>query len=79
MDTLHRLGCEIKRLRLEKKLSHKELGDMVGYDKSRILRIETGRINSSINSLEKVLDALGVQLEIVEKDVPLSNCRSKQG
>ena len=57
----------IKALRKSKNLSQQELSDITGIMKHHISRIETGKVNQMLMSIEKtesILNALGFQLEV---------------
>src|SRR5215204_5383402 len=56
------LGYDIKALRLKKGLSQRELAKRSGLANTSISLLEQGRVDPSIASLKKVLNALGVSL-----------------
>ena len=56
----YHLGEAIKKARLQQHITQQELGDRLGVQKAQISRIENGK-NITINSLCKVLKALGVK------------------
>ena len=56
------IGLKIKTLRIEKtKLSQEEFGKLIGYDRAFISRIESGKQNLTIETLNKVCKGLGVE------------------
>ncbi len=57
-------GHQITRLRLQRGLTQAELAELVGSHQSSIARLESGRIAPRISFLQKVVDALGGELEI---------------
>ena len=69
-ETYERLGPEfaviemiIKR-RVERGLSQKELARKIGTKQSAISRLESGTCNPSLSFLQKVSEALNVELKI---------------
>lgn len=63
-DYLKDLGNRIRKIRLEKKLTQVELSDRVGIEDSALRRIESGRVNSTINMLRKI--AKGLEIDVNE-------------
>lgn len=57
------IGAEVARLRREKALSGKELGDLVGLSQQQISRYENGICEMTIVMLCNVLHCLDVSLE----------------
>ncbi len=63
------IGLEIKNVRVKAKVTQKQLADKAGVTKGFISRIEnTGKL-PRIQTLTKILDALGLELKIVSKKV----------
>jgi DNA-binding XRE family transcriptional regulator len=58
------IGIEIKKLRIEQKLSQAELGDKIGVKKGQISKIESNSSNVTISTLNRVFDALGKTLNL---------------
>lgn len=56
------IGENIKRIRKEKGLTQKALGDKCGLADSAIRRYELGGANPKIETLRKIANALGVSL-----------------
>ncbi len=57
--TMKRLYLNIKNRRLELGMSQEELARKVGYtDRSSIAKIETGKVDISVNMLQKIAAAL---------------------
>lgn len=63
-DYLLKLGQRIKKLRLEKSMRQIDLADKIGIEDSALRRIESGRVNSSIQMLRKV--AKGIEIDVQE-------------
>lgn len=62
-DTKKLVGQRIKTLRKAKGLTQDQLAEQVGMDSRHISRLETGTHFPSIDSLEAIAKALGVQLK----------------
>ena len=60
---LKKLGERIKQLRLEKGMRQVDLSEKIGIEDSALRRIESGRVNSTINMLRKI--AKGLEIELV--------------
>ncbi len=56
-------GEHIKKVRISKGLSIGELAKQCYLDKPNLIRIEKGRINTSIYQIKKISDALELNLE----------------
>ena len=59
------IGENIRRIRQERGLTLKQLGDMVGVSEAYIRAYETGRRNPKIKSLEAIAQALAVNVEVL--------------
>lgn len=59
------VGDNIKKLRLEKGLTQKELGDLCGMADSAIRRYESGRGNPTDKTLMRIASALKVPREVL--------------
>ena len=57
------LGARIKELRRIKGLSQEKIAEIVGVDPKHISRIEVGKSYPSIDTLEKIAAALGMELK----------------
>ena len=57
------IGNKLKALRLKKKLSLTELGDLLGIDRQYVWRIENGKINITIDYLNKIVKKLNCKDE----------------
>ncbi len=62
--TVNRLGKIIKNRRKELNLELKDLQDYSGVNYTSISDIENGKSNPTIKTLEKLLDVLGMQINI---------------
>ena len=62
---LSELGSRVKELRKEKNISQESLAKTVGISRATLSKLENGYIaNISIVTLDKILNALGYQLDI---------------
>ena len=61
-DAKKLLGARIKELRRQAGLTQEELAELVGLDSRHLSRLEVGRHFPSLNSLERIADALHVPL-----------------
>lgn len=62
MNSLDKIGLNICIRRKELGYSQEKLALEAGLDRTYIPKVEKGRINITINSLEKIAKALGVKL-----------------
>lgn len=61
---LYRLvGKKIREVRETKKLSQQALADMCNFEKSNMSRIEAGKNNLTLKTLEKIANGLGVKIK----------------
>lgn len=63
-----RIGKRVKELRESAQLSQQQLADAAGILRPNLARIETGKYNSSLDTLEKIASALGLQVDFCQKD-----------
>jgi transcriptional regulator with XRE-family HTH domain len=75
LELLKNIGRNIKKIREYKGLSQVDLiGKMEGlFDPTNISRIEAGRNNPTIYTLQRIADALEVSLEEIVKLEPQEN------
>lgn len=57
-----KIGQKIKSLRLEQKISQQDLAAACNFEKSNLARIESGRTNPTVGTLEKISQALNVPI-----------------
>ena len=62
--TVTKIGKIIKKRRKELNLELKDLQDYSGVNYASISDIENGKANPTIKTLEKLLDVLGMQINI---------------
>lgn len=64
-NSLHiRIGKKIKEIRESKGISQQVLAAKCNFEKSNMSRLEAGKVNSTISTLQKVSNAL--EVDIVE-------------
>ena len=59
-DSSKRLGENLKKLRLKKKMSQCDISRKLNVDRAYISSIENGRMNPTLSTLEKLAEALGI-------------------
>ncbi len=60
-----KMASEIKKLRLQNKLTQETFAERVEMPQSVIARIESGKYNISLVTLNRVAEALGKQVQLV--------------
>ncbi len=60
--TLKKIGRRIQKLRTEQNLSQQDLAAKINYEKSNMSRLEAGKTNMTVSTLEKIANALEVEL-----------------
>jgi len=58
------IAYQILKLRKKRKISQAQLAKKIGTKQSNIARMEAGQQNFSIDTLEKIAEALGYELNI---------------
>lgn len=61
-----RIGEQIAAIRQKKGITQMQLAELTGYGQANICKIERGKYNVSIDIIQKVCDALGARIEVVE-------------
>ena len=56
------VGERIKQIRLEKNISQQDLADLCGFESSNMSRLEAGRANATLSTLEIVSKSLNVEV-----------------
>lgn len=69
MNIKAKLGTKIKSIRLEKKISQEKLAHLSDLDRTYIHSIEKGERNISIVTIEKISNALNIQISELIKDL----------
>lgn len=66
------IGDKIKVFRTNKGFSQKEVAVSIGIDQAQYSRIESGKVEPTVSSLEKIAEALGVEIaELFSKGKPV--------
>ena len=58
-------GELIKEKRKEKHLTQQELADQIGKERAYIAKIEQGKTDMQISNFTQIINALGLQLQVV--------------
>lgn len=61
VDYIINLGIHIRQLREKKNMSQQDLANDCGISKSQIARIEVAKINTTVRTLIKISNALGIE------------------
>lgn len=62
MNTKELLGLKVKEFRKQRKITQEKLAEIVGVDNGYISKLEVGQNFPSITTLEKIAEALDVNL-----------------
>jgi transcriptional regulator with XRE-family HTH domain len=63
------VGEKIKQFRTTKGLSQKEIALSLGIDQAQYSRIESGKVEPTLSSLDKIAEALGMKLaELLDEE-----------
>lgn len=59
---------QLRALRVERELTITELANLTGIRRPNIVRLESGTHSPQLSTLERVADALGVEIVLKKKD-----------
>ena len=59
------IGSEIRRIRKNRKISQKDLANMVGISEESLRRIENNHNNPRMDNFLEILEVLGIDFEII--------------
>jgi transcriptional regulator with XRE-family HTH domain len=62
-DLLLRIGQKVKKTRLKKQITQEQLAFECNFEKARISKIESGRINLTVRSLLSICNALDIKID----------------
>ena len=62
MNTKELLGLKVKEFRKQRKITQEKLAEIIGVDNGYISKLEVGQNFPSISTLERIADAIGVEL-----------------
>jgi len=65
---LANLGSRIKKIRMEKNVSQFQLASLCDFEKASMSRIESGKTNTTILTLQKISKALNVHVSELLKE-----------
>jgi y4mF family transcriptional regulator len=68
IDFLESLGRQIRDRRNYLNITQVDLAEIAGVSLRSLIDIEQGKGNPSLNQLMKILDVLGMQVEITDKN-----------
>ena len=71
MNKKESTGEKLKKIRLEKGLTQKDLAKLCNMYESQIRKYETSRANPKIETLQKLANALGVPVNALKSDLDL--------
>lgn len=57
-----KVGKRIQEIRIEKKITQQELASKCNFENSNMSRLEAGRANATLSTLEKVCEALEINI-----------------
>ena len=60
----HSIGNKLYNARVEKKLTQQQLSELTGIGQGYIARIEGGRINATLDVINKIASALNVRIDL---------------
>jgi transcriptional regulator with XRE-family HTH domain len=62
----HELGARIRAARIARALAQRELAELAGVSHQLVSQIEKGTVNTTVDTLEVVARALGLDIEVEE-------------
>jgi transcriptional regulator with XRE-family HTH domain len=62
------IGVNIKRLRIQSRLTQQQVADMCNLSKGMISKIESGRVMPAIATLSRIAHALGVKVSLLMEE-----------
>lgn len=63
------VGENIKKLRKERGLTQKQLGELCGINEANIRKYEADKQNAKIETIEKIAQALGVPIRAIKESI----------
>ena len=67
-QVLGEIGSRIKRFRADKHLTQSQLADLCRFEKAAMSRIESGKINLTILTLQKISSAMNIPIGSLLQD-----------
>ena len=62
------IGKRIAELRKKKGLTTYQLADMIGITRMHLWRVENGKYSTGIDTISKIANALGYEIDLVRKN-----------
>lgn len=72
------VGENIRKLRKERGLTQKQLGEMCGIAESNIRKYEADKQNAKIETIEKIAQALGVPIRAIKENITWNEYRDTE-
>lgn len=66
-DIKQQVATLLRQARKTRGLTQKELGEKLGIDEKRLNRLESGRTNFTIDTLQKILSELNFSIDLILK------------
>ena len=60
---LKQVGLRIQKLRIQQSLSQQDLAAKCDFEKSNMSRLEAGKVNCTLSTINKIAQALEVKVE----------------
>ena len=60
---LKQVGLRIQKLRIQQNLSQQDLAAKCDFEKSNMSRLEAGKVNCTLSTINKIAQALEVKVE----------------
>ncbi|WP_095171055.1 MULTISPECIES: helix-turn-helix domain-containing protein [Blautia] len=73
------IGNRIKQCRLEKKMTQKQLGKIMGISETLISQYERGKRNPKVDQLRKIADALNIPYNYLVTEPDKENLHQRKG
>jgi transcriptional regulator with XRE-family HTH domain len=61
-ESSKQLGANLKKIRVEKKITQAELAETLSVDKSFVSNIENGKTNPTLSTITNLAESLGVSV-----------------
>lgn len=62
-ESAKKLGQNMKKWRMKKKMSQGDISRALAVDRSYVSNIESGRMNPTLSTLEKLAKAIGISVK----------------
>jgi transcriptional regulator with XRE-family HTH domain len=75
--TIEEIGARLRKAREERDLSQPQVADIIGTSRQQISIIELGQANVSFDRLEKIAEAVGLEVVLQPRNVTTNSKRDK--